>query len=170
MGSRFSMRSLRAVLVLSTLWLVPVAVQGQGAQIGTPEWPGSPEGRYAIHSGPEDVLQIDVQVWGQVNRPGQYSVPDRTDLIGLISWAGGPTESAKLHDILVIRPLADKNRVQEVDIEKFLRSGDPLMIPRMSPGDVVVVPANRSHGIVRWAGVVSVAALVANVAILARHY
>lgn len=167
MGSRFARWSIRAVFALSALLIGSTLAFGQGLQTGAPLSADPFSGRYAIRNGPEDVLQIDVQVWGQVNRPGQYSVPDRTDLIGLISWAGGPTESAKLHEILVIRPLADQNRVQEVDVEKFLRSGDPLMIPRLSPGDVVVVPATRSHGITRWAGLVSVAALVANVAILA---
>ena len=123
--------------------------------------------RYTITQGAENLLSIDVQVWGQVNRPGQYTVPDLTDLIGLISYAGGPTEAAKLDEVLVVRPLASGDRVQEIDIEAFIHSGDPHMIPDLTPGDVVVVPATGSHRITRWAGLISVAALVANVAILA---
>jgi hypothetical protein len=124
-------------------------------------------GRYAIRTGPENELHIDVQIWGQVFRPGQYSVPDRTDLVGLISYAGGPTEDAKLKKVQVLRPLAPGDRVQEVDLEAFLKSGDPLLIPRLAPGDVVVIPASRSRGLTRMAGLVSVLALVANVTLLA---
>lgn len=126
-------------------------------------------GRYAISRGLENVLNIDVQVWGQVNRPGQYSVPDRTDLIGLISFAGGPTEDAKLKEVLVVRPLASGAKVREIDVDAFIHSGNPQLIPELTPGDVVVVPASRSHKFVRWTGVISVAALVANVVILANQ-
>lgn len=151
------------IVILLAAW--PVSALGQGgagAEYSAPEI-----GRYAIRTGPEDLLQIDVQIWGQVNRPGQYSVPDRTDLIGLMSWAGGPTESAKLRKVLVVRPYAEEDRVREIDIEQYLKSGDQRMIPRLSPGDVVVVPATRSHGLTRWMGVASMAALIANVAVLA---
>jgi len=158
---------LPAIVVIAPFLSSPTLALGQARPDPSASQQQSLAGRYAIRSGPEDLLQIDVQIWGQVNRPGQYAVPDRTDLIGLISWAGGPTESAKLRHVLVVRPLADRERVREVDVERFLRCGDPGMIPRLTPGDVVVVPATRSHGIVRWAGLVSVAALVANVAVLA---
>ncbi len=124
-------------------------------------------GRYAIQTGPEDELHIDVQIWGQVFRPGQYSVPDRTDLVGLISYAGGPTEDAKLKKVQVLRPLAQGDRVREVNLEAFLSSGDPQLIPRLTPGDVVVIPASRSRSLTRMAGLVSVLALVANVTLLA---
>lgn len=159
-----------ASVFLAFIWLATAlagSARSQGGRAGLGDQDSSFPGTYAIRSGPEDLLQIDVQIWGQVNRPGQYSVPDRTNLIGLISWAGGPTESAKLKEILVVRPLAEQNRVHEVNIESFLRSGDPSLIPRLTPGDVVVVPATRSHSLTRWVGFVSVAALVANVAVLA---
>lgn len=161
--------------------LLPVVLPASGRGQGSPPTSGYhslPSGgdpadpvasRYAIRTGLENELRIDVQVWGQVTRPGQYSVPDQTDLIGLISYAGGPTEDAKLRKVQVLSPLATKNRVQQVDLEAFLRTGDPALIPRLTPGTVVLVPASRSRGFTRMAGVVSVLALVANVALLATN-
>ena len=52
-------------------------------------------------------LKIKTYIWGQVLRPGLYIVPDNTDLITLISSAGGPSEYAKLTKIRIIHK---KNR------------------------------------------------------------
>jgi polysaccharide biosynthesis/export protein len=173
--SRGRLAGLLAALLLSVI--VPSSGHGQSTPLpaglrssfsgGDPSEPAA--SRYAIRPGLENELRIDVQVWGQVTRPGQYSVPDQTDLIGLISYAGGPTEDAKLKSVQVLSRLAPTDRVRRVDLEAFMRTGDPTMIPRLSPGDVVLVPAGRSRSLTRMAGIVSVLALVANVAILASH-
>src|SRR4030042_6590995 len=52
--------------------------------------------------GSEDELLIPVNVWGFVQRPGQYMVPANTELITLLSYAGGPTESAKIDNIRIV--------------------------------------------------------------------
>ena len=41
-------------------------------------------------------LKIRAYIWGQVKQPGLYIVPDNTDLLTLLSSAGGPTENDKL--------------------------------------------------------------------------
>ena len=53
--------------------------------------------------GKEDELLIRVNIWGFVLRPGQYMVPKDTDLISLISFAGGPLEQAKIKTVKIIR-------------------------------------------------------------------
>ncbi len=66
--------------------------------------------------GEQDELLIKVNVWGFVQNPGQYMVPNGTDLISLISFAGGPREQAKLNKVKLIRNHAllasryDKNK------------------------------------------------------------
>ena len=42
--------------------------------------------------GPDEKLLIRVHIFGEVQKPGEYLVPDDTDLLELISKAGGPTE------------------------------------------------------------------------------
>src|SRR5688572_8546323 len=44
--------------------------------------------------GAESRLEIVVHVLGEVERPGEYRVTDETDVLELISKAGGPTRFA----------------------------------------------------------------------------
>jgi polysaccharide export outer membrane protein len=53
--------------------------------------------------GAQDELLIKVNIWGFVRKPGQYMVPKDTDLISLISFAGGPLEQAKINKVKIIR-------------------------------------------------------------------
>ncbi len=53
--------------------------------------------------GEKDELLIKVNIWGFVQKPGQYMVPNGTDLISLISFAGGPREEARLNNVKLIR-------------------------------------------------------------------
>lgn len=53
--------------------------------------------------GEQDELLIKVNIWGFVRKPGQYMVPKDTDLISLISFAGGPLEQAKIKKVKIIR-------------------------------------------------------------------
>ncbi len=53
--------------------------------------------------GDRNELLIKVNIWGFVQKPGQYLVPTDTDLISLISYAGGPLEDAKLKKVKLIR-------------------------------------------------------------------
>jgi protein involved in polysaccharide export with SLBB domain len=91
--------------------------------------------------GSQDQVLMAVNVWGFVHKPGQYMVPYDTDLISLLSYAGGPREEAKIKTIKVVRP--GKNNqpdlVITVDVKKFLASGRAAEIPVLRPGDTVVV-------------------------------
>lgn len=122
--------------------------------------------------GSEDELLMRVNIWGFVRKPGQYMVPTDTDLISLISFAGGPVEQAKVKAIKIVRTfdaampktnnkaaasgsapqnqsvtgtnLAEKNkaeasRVLQVDVKKYLKTGDRNLIPALQPGDTIVV-------------------------------
>lgn len=58
-----------------------------------------PREKYLL--GPEQQLQIVVHIWGEVNKPGDYLVPDGTNVLELISKAGGPTNYANLSHIVL---------------------------------------------------------------------
>lgn len=90
--------------------------------------------------GSDDELLIPVNVWGFVQRPGQYMVPNNTDLISLISFAGGPSEGAKMRKIKIVRnDPRTGNRIYSVNIKKFLNTADSKLIPALKPGDTVIV-------------------------------
>ena len=99
--------------------------------------------------GSQDQVLMQINVWGFVNQPGQYMVPYDTDLISLLSYAGGPGEDAKIKKIKVVRASQngnpDENQVIEVDVKKFINSADPSIIPMLKPGDTVVVTGTTIH-------------------------
>jgi protein involved in polysaccharide export with SLBB domain len=91
--------------------------------------------------GSQDQVLMAVNVWGFVNMPGQYMVPLETDLVSLLSYAGGPREDARIKRIRVVRTSAeaDTSLVINVDVKNFVTSGDLDENPLLLPGDTVVV-------------------------------
>jgi protein involved in polysaccharide export with SLBB domain len=100
--------------------------------------------------GPEDELLIKVNIWGFVQKPGQYLVPTDTDLISLISFAGGPREEAKIKNIKIIRNSAEKDKVIKINVKKYLETGDENLIPSLMPGDTIVVSGTTLHFISKF--------------------
>lgn len=98
--------------------------------------------------GTGDELLIRVNIWGFVNKPGQYMVPSETDLISLISYAGGPARGAKLSSIKIVHSSSTSNEkldIEKVNVDKYLKKGDDSIIPRLRPGDTVVISGSKWH-------------------------
>ncbi|MDI6740883.1 MAG: SLBB domain-containing protein, partial [Candidatus Edwardsbacteria bacterium] len=110
-------------------------------------------------SGEREVL-IEVQIWGHVSRPGMYKVPVSTDVVGLISYAGGPTDYAALSRVKLVRSGIPKGAVVKLNMDKYTNSGDRSFIPMLESGDVVVVPTTRVHNISLFTAFISQAAVV----------
>jgi polysaccharide export outer membrane protein len=114
-------------------------------------------------------LEILVHVMGQVQTPGEYRVPDNTNVLELISKAGGPTEYARLGSVVLKRNGAssvqssDKREVIRVNLEDYLTHEKAKPIPVLQPGDVVTVPSNRWS---TWKTVFSIARDISVVASL----
>lgn len=126
----------------------------------------NPKDDYLI--GEEQRLEIIVHVWGEVRLTGEKRVPDGTNILELISKAGGPTEYSDLSKILLFReksvPLSVEEKAKlenlpdkyirqdfddlyktgktEIDIKKYLDNGATRFLPRLVPGDVVHVKRN----------------------------
>jgi len=125
--------------------------------------------------GDEQKLEMIVHVFGEVARSGEYRVADDTNVLELISKAGGPTEFSKLSNVRLTRvqPLLqssnrngidnsngsfDSNyklgkRVIKINLDKYLKEGKGSLLT-LQPGDVVFVPRNNWF---RWRSVVAVA-------------
>ena len=98
-------------------------------------------------------LKIRTYIWGQVRKPGLYIVPDNTDLLTLISSAGGPTENAKLSKIRIIRATEINEEIIWVDMKEYLESGNSELIPILKPGDTIVVAGSTYYAftkVVDW--------------------
>jgi len=104
-------------------------------------------------------LKIRTYIWGQVRNPGLYIVPDDTDLLTLISSAGGPTENAKLSKIRIIRSTAEGEKVIWVDLKEYLETGEAELIPILRPGDTVIVSGSTYYAFtkaVNWLSQIAV--------------
>lgn len=83
-----------------------------------------------------------VNLWGAVGKPGIHFVPAQTDLISLLSYAGGPSESARLSGIYIKRWVAGKESLIQVDAEDILK-GTEAKAPILQANDIIVVPKSR---------------------------
>ncbi len=107
----------------------------------------------------ESKLKIYTYVWGQIYKPGLYLVPDDTDLLTLLSLAGGPREDAKLSKIRIVRPTVNGERIIWINMKKYLETGDEKMIPIMQPGDIVIVSGTIFYAFSRLTDFLSKAAI-----------
>lgn len=84
---------------------------------------------------------MPVYVWGAVGKSGIYRVPIHTNLVTLLSLAGGPTEGAKLDELSIRRfSVGNQHKVLMIDTEKLLTSDSPQSIPTLEANDVIYMP------------------------------
>ena len=103
-----------------------------------------------------DELLVPVNIWGFILKPGQYMVPNRTDLISLLSFAGGPSEGAKISNVKIVRSDPKLgNTIIKVDVKKYLKTADQRLIPTLKPGDTIVVKGTTFNWIRQFIGFIS---------------
>ncbi|MCK4339473.1 MAG: SLBB domain-containing protein [Candidatus Cloacimonetes bacterium] len=120
---------------------------------------------YSGAMGDVEQLRIYTYIWGRVRKPGLYIVPDDTDLLALISLAGGPTDDAKLSKIRIVRPgLNDEEReVIWINLKKYLNTGDRSNIPVLMPGDTIIVSGTVYYGLNRAASLIATVVSIFNI-------
>lgn len=106
--------------------------------------------RYLL--GEEAHLQIVVYVLGEVSRPGEYLVSDNTNVVELISKAGGTTDFSNLGDVTIRREVVsyDENSPRKVisndvirfNVQEYLKNKNSPEPPLLKPGDVIYVRKN----------------------------
>lgn len=153
-----STQSLYAQVFGSTRDELPSTISTDGTRSG-----GGPSAYYYGRS--EGVL-IDVNLWGQIGTPGKYFVPYTTDLISLISIAGGPKSNAKLDEVRIIRYAQKDTTVVEkivrVNIKRFIEYGEQSNIPALVRGDTIIVPGDALSVFQTFVGIVSSLSVILN--------
>jgi len=117
-----------------------------------------------FYLGQNQQLEIEIHVWGEVNTPGVYRVPDGSTVLDVISKAGGPTQYAALGRVKISHALGQMPRTQKINLDKYLNKerADSLVV--MRPGDAVMVPRNARFF---WKDAIS---FVADLAVIANVY
>jgi hypothetical protein len=148
------------VMLLTLTILFPPELIAQTVEVPKSE-PLSRAAQYYI--GTEGELLIKVNVWGRVQKPGQYFVPSNTDLITLISVAGGPAEKSRLDNVRIVRNTQSGSEIIIVNIKKFLKTGDQRLIPQLQPEDTIIMSGSIWFVVSNVVSVVAQLAMVANV-------
>ncbi len=88
-------------------------------------------------------LMMYVKVWGEVKKPGMQIVPSDVDLVSVLSYAGGPTNNARLDNIRIIHRYvpASGTPIVEVNLENYLEKGVGEL-PMILPEDTIIVKAS----------------------------
>jgi len=90
----------------------------------------------------KNAVLMRVNLWGAVQKSGIHHVPTKTDLVTLLSYAGGPLPDAELDDVTIKRRVNGKEEQVEVDLSKILASSSAKN-PMLEPNDIVVIPVHR---------------------------
>jgi polysaccharide export outer membrane protein len=106
----------------------------------------SQSAEYYVFLGEGDELLMNVQIWGQVKSPGLYSLPEGSDVVTLLSLAGGPTENADLSRVKVLRKGIERDSLYTLNVKKSLLSGEKEMV-LLQPGDIVEVMPSTFHSL-----------------------
>jgi polysaccharide biosynthesis/export protein len=88
----------------------------------------------------QEVRGNKVYVLGQVNKPGEFIVNPRVDVMQALSMAGGTTPFAALGDITILRREGDVQRALPFRYQDVARGRNLEQNITLQAGDVVVVP------------------------------
>lgn len=141
-----SIRLLMATIIMITSVQYAHAEDGLLSDIKPPQQASE----YIFRSSPKESL-ISVQLMGAVNKPGIYYVPANTDLLKLITLAGGSSQMGDVSEVLVrkqdqkswgsvnSKAVNEYKGAYEVDAEKIIKYGGARDL-KLAQDDFVYVP------------------------------
>jgi protein involved in polysaccharide export with SLBB domain len=86
-------------------------------------------------------ITMSINLWGLVQHPGRYEVPISTDLVQLISFAGGPMAEADMGEVKITRTERREDEIRRVEFTLNLKSLERLDSQSLSlrPGDTIYI-------------------------------
>ncbi|MCH9007750.1 polysaccharide biosynthesis/export family protein [candidate division KSB1 bacterium] len=84
----------------------------------------------------------EVYIFGEVASPGRYNLEEDVNIVDALVLAGGPTPSAKLSEVKVLKRWAGGTSIVKIDLQKYLTRAEPRPFLLM-PGDTIFVPRKR---------------------------
>ena len=107
----------------------PIVYQGAAIFVETTQLPEEPT--------------FPVNVVGQIQKPGSYKVTEKTRLADVLFMAGGFSQGAKIDKVTVIHNTPHSPKSVEVDVTKYLKTGDMESNPPVFEGDTIIVSLNE---------------------------
>jgi hypothetical protein len=151
---------LTGLFILACLGMTHLQAQGRESGVSLYQPAFATPANYSIAKPGE--LTMQVNIWGLVTHPGRYEVSISTDLIQLVSYAGGPQPEAQLNAVKVTRFLKTDNGVSKseliVNLEDLYRVNDSSVI--LQPGDTIFI--DRTN----WGSIRDALSIVTTLAVL----
>ncbi|GGF51432.1 SLBB domain-containing protein [Echinicola rosea] len=85
-----------------------------------------------------NIRSIKVAMVGELQHPGDYTLPSFASVFNALYAAGGPSRQGSFRKIKVFR---DSRQIAEVDVYEYLMNGDQQQNVRLQDNDVIMVPA-----------------------------
>lgn len=159
------MQKLVSVITSIFLFFSSTFASAEGSFFEIKEPPRAAE--YIYRSSPKESL-IGVQLLGAVHKPGLYYVPANTDILKLLTLAGGIDE-ANLSEVLVRKTDPTQAGVFELDMNKFMKSSTDSKPFKLTQDDLIFIPKKEpwiSNDVSRTITLVSLVTSIVLTAIL----
>lgn len=88
------------------------------------------------------VVMMKVNLWGAVRRPGIHHIPVKTSLIELMSYAGGPSDTAIMDSITIKRTVGQEQKKISINLSEVIHDQKVYDLV-LKPDDIIVVPASQ---------------------------
>lgn len=148
-------KMLKFLMVFLTFWssISSASPLGDLGSIGDIKTPAQAS-EYMYRSSPKESL-ISVQLLGAVQKPGVYYVPTNTDLLKVLTLAGGSTNGGDISEVMVRKhepevwakiqsKAVDEHRgTYEVDVQELIRQGGGDSL-KMNHEDLIYVPPKET--------------------------
>ncbi len=134
---------LRRIFVFSIclLFLRGQVFAQSSSYLGVQKFDQARGAEYVSGSQPGTVL-MRVNLWGAVNKPGIHHIPVKTDLMALMSYAGGPAHDAILDEVTIKRESGNTRKLIKVDVEELIHGVSHHNV-ELAPNDIVVIPKDE---------------------------
>jgi hypothetical protein len=139
--------NLKKYLLIITCFIalfgVKTFAQNNGMQLGGDlnSLKQSPQSGFYDFSDPQAV-NIKVAIWGWVKFPGKYIIPSYCTVNDLLSYAGGPTDAARLNNLRLMRMNPDSSQtiinIKYTDLMMDVESESLIKSPFLLPNDVLL--------------------------------
>lgn len=126
------------VLILAITIPVPARAEAVSESFSTISPIQGGGGGEFVHGQKQGKLLMRVLIFGSVPVQGIHFVPEGTDLLFAVLYAGGYTDASKLDNVSIRRK--NVRNLIEVDLEDLIEEG--RSIPILLDGDIVTVPFN----------------------------
>lgn len=123
-------------IAIAAIFFHAQVTQAQNSFFEVKEPPRAAE--YIYRSSQKESL-ISVQLLGAVKNPGIYYIPPQTDLLKLVTLAGG-ADDADLTEVVVRKSEPSQKGVYELDLNKLMKSTSEVKPFKLAQDDFVYIP------------------------------